>query len=185
MCIRKAFGKLGFFKVFVFKFIPTFEYSFAFQKLLTMVEDLLEIAIGCDHAGFRLKTKLKKKLEEMGYVFRDYGTDSEDSIDYPDIIHPLARDINNGKLLRGIIICGSGNGVAMTANKYPWVRAALCWTPEIAKYARLHNNANILSLPARFISEATALEIAMIFLTTGFENGRHGRRVDKIAPKNL
>ena len=150
-----------------------------------MVEDLLEIAIACDHAGFALKQKLMKKLDGMGYSFRDYGTHSEESVDYPDIIHPLAKDINNGKLLRGIIICGSGNGVAITANKYPMVRAALCWTPEIARYARLHNNANILSLPARFISEATAFDIARTFLTTGFENGRHGRRVDKIPPKSL
>ncbi len=146
---------------------------------------MLEIAIACDHAGYSLKLKLKKKLEEMGYTLRDFGTNSEESVDYPDIIHPLAKEINDGHLLRGIIICGSGNGVAMTANKYPMVRAALCWTPEIARYARLHNNANILSLPARFITEANAFDIAKIFLTTGFENGRHGRRVDKIPPKNL
>jgi ribose 5-phosphate isomerase B len=150
-----------------------------------MVEDLLEIAIACDHAGFALKVKLMKKLEKMGYSFRNYGTNSEESVDYPDIIHPLASDINEGKLLRGIIICGSGNGVAITANKYPMVRAALCWTPEIARFSRLHNNANILSLPARFISEASAFEIAKIFLNTGFENGRHGRRVDKIPIKKL
>lgn len=148
-----------------------------------MLEDLLEIAIGCDHAGFALKTRLMKKLQEMGYSFRDYGTKSEESVDYPDIIHPLAGDINEGKILRGIIICGSGNGVAITANKYRNVRAALCWTPDIARFARLHNNANICSLPARFITESTAVEIARVFLSTAFENGRHGRRVEKIPPK--
>jgi ribose 5-phosphate isomerase B len=169
----------------VLNFVATFGRYKQKPILLTMVEDMLEIAIACDHAGYILKLKLKKKLEEMGYTFRDFGADSEESVDYPDIIHPLATEINDGHLLRGIIICGSGNGVAMTANKYPQIRAALCWTPEIARFARLHNNANILSLPARFINEATAFDIAKVFLTTGFENGRHGRRVDKIPPKTL
>lgn len=150
-----------------------------------MVEDLLTIAIGSDHAGYELKEVLKSKLSKLGYNFKDYGTHSKESVDYPDIVHPLAKDINEGKLIRGIIICGSGNGVAMTANKYRNVRAALCWKEEIARFARLHNDANILSLPARFIKENLAFEICQVFLTTGFENGRHGVRVKKIPPENV
>jgi ribose 5-phosphate isomerase B len=145
-----------------------------------MTENQLTIAIGSDHAGFCLKKKIIAKFSAAGYVFKDFGTDSEESVDYPDIIHPLASAINNEKYFRGIIICGSGNGVAMTANKYPMVRAAVCWTTEVARFARLHNNANILSLPARIISKDLATEIVQVFLTTGFENGRHGRRVAKI-----
>ena len=148
-----------------------------------MVEDLLIIGIASDHAGFKLKEKLKKNFEKQGYTFKDFGTHSDESIDYPDVIHPLARDINEGKLLRAIIICGTGNGVAMTANKYPKVRAALCWKPEIARFARLHNDSNVLSLPARFIDDSLSLEIAGVFLQTGFENGRHGIRVKKIIPE--
>jgi ribose 5-phosphate isomerase B len=147
-----------------------------------MVEDLLIIAIGSDHAGYALKEKIVKKFGALGYCFKDFGTNSEESVDYPDIIHPLANEIDKGNIIRGIIICGSGNGVAMTANKYRMVRAALCWTTEVARFARLHNNANILSLPARFINENLAFEIVNTFLTTGFENGRHGKRVDKIPP---
>lgn len=148
-----------------------------------MVEDILQIAIASDHAGYELKEKIRKKYGKLGYIFKDYGTHSTESVDYPDMIHPLASDIDQGRILRGIIICGSGNGVAMTANKYPNVRAALCWKEEIARYARLHNDANILSLPARFISEHLAFEIIDIFLLTGFENGRHGIRVKKIPPQ--
>jgi ribose 5-phosphate isomerase B len=145
-----------------------------------MVENQLVIAIGSDHAGYCLKKKIISKFSDIGYVFKNYGTDSEESVDYPDIIHPLASAINSNVYYRGIIICGSGNGVAITANKYPMVRAAVCWTTEIARFARLHNNANVLSLPARIISKDLACDIVQVFLTTGFENGRHGRRVGKI-----
>lgn len=139
------------------------------------------IYIGSDHAGFLLKEQLKKKLVGDGYEVKDFGTHSEESMDYPDIAHPLAASIDKGENETGILICGSGNGVSMVANKYPHVRAALCWNKELAALARQHNNANILTLPARFISAETAFEIADAFLNTGFEGGRHQRRVGKIA----
>ena len=139
-----------------------------------------EIPIGCDHAGFGLKQFIIEKLSLEGYRFRDYGTFSEDSVDYPDFVHPLAKAINEGIYKRGIIICGSGNGVSMVANKYPGVRSAICWTDEITKLARLHNDANIIALPARFISSAEAVNMVKIFFTTDFEGGRHERRVQKI-----
>lgn len=145
-----------------------------------MEENLKKIFIGCDHAGFELKEHLKKKLSNEGYEVKDYGTFSPDSVDYPDIAHPLANDINSGKCDRAVLICGSGNGVSMVANKYVNVRAALCWTVEIAALARRHNNANILSLPARFISKDLADKILETFMKTDFEGGRHERRVDKI-----
>jgi ribose 5-phosphate isomerase B len=148
-----------------------------------MVESQMTIAIGSDHAGYCLKKKIIAKFGGMGYSFEDYGTHSEESVDYPDIIHPLAGAINSNMHFRGIIICGSGNGVAMTANKYPAIRAAVCWNTEVARFARLHNDANILSLPARMISKETAYEIVEVFLNTGFENGRHGRRIAKIPLK--
>jgi ribose 5-phosphate isomerase B len=140
------------------------------------------IPVGCDHAGVELKTWLKQQLSSEGYRFFDFGTNTTDSVDYPDYIHPLADAINRGIYQRGIILCGSGNGVAMVANKYPLVRAAICWTEEIAKLARLHNDANIIALPARFISQEEALKIVKIFFTTDFEGGRHERRVQKISP---
>ncbi|MFW6019025.1 MAG: RpiB/LacA/LacB family sugar-phosphate isomerase, partial [Bacteroidales bacterium] len=115
----------------------------------------------------------------------DYGTFSEDSMDYPDSVHPLAKDINDEKIAQGIIICGSGNGVSMTANKYPNVRAALSWIPEIASLGKRHNNANLLALPARFVDKETAWEIVQSYLNAEFEGGRHQQRVNKIAPKNL
>lgn len=138
------------------------------------------IAIACDHAGFELKEKVKAYLTQKGYNVKDYGTNSLESVDYPDMVHPLGRDINNGTFELGIVICGSGNGVQMTVNKYPNVRCALCWTPEIAGLARQHNNANILSMPARFISQEVALEIVDTYLNTEFEGGRHLKRVEKI-----
>ena len=138
------------------------------------------IAIACDHAGFELKEAVKAFLTENQYIVKDYGTNSADSVDYPDMVHPLGRDINNGVFKRGIVICGTGNGVQMTVNKYPNVRCALCWIPEIAKLARQHNNANILSMPARFIDKDTAIEIVKVYLNTDFEGGRHERRVEKI-----
>ena len=138
------------------------------------------IPIACDHAGFELKEKVKSYLSSRGYEVKDYGTNSSESVDYPDMVHPLGRDINNGVYELGIVICGSGNGVQMTVNKYKNVRCALCWTPEIAELARQHNNANILAMPARFISQEVALNIVDKYLSTSFEGGRHGKRVEKI-----
>jgi len=142
-----------------------------------------KIAIASDHAGFELKEIIKIHLNVLGYEYEDYGTYDDTCVDYPDMIHPIASDINKNKYETGIIICGSGNGVAMTANKYLNVRAAICWTTEVAKFARLHNDANIVSLPARFIDADTAKEIVTVFLTTAFEGGRHLTRVNKI--KNI
>lgn len=138
------------------------------------------IPIACDHAGFELKEKVKSYLSSRGYEVKDYGTNSSESVDYPDMVHPLGRDINNGVYELGIVICGSGNGVQMTVNKYKNVRCALCWTPEIAELARQHNNANILAMPARFISQEVALNIVDKYLSTSFEGGRHEKRVEKI-----
>jgi ribose 5-phosphate isomerase B len=139
------------------------------------------IAIGCDHAGFEYKESIKKQLQSQGIVVLDKGTHSADSVDYPDFIHPVADLVESGKAGLGIVICGSGNGVAMTANKHQGIRAALCWTEELAALARQHNNANVLALPARFISPELALGIVNSFLSASFEGGRHARRVNKIA----
>lgn len=141
------------------------------------------IPIASDHAGFELKEYIKKTFEKEGYTFKDYGTFSTESMDYPDVIHPLAADINQNKYPYAIIICGSGNGVSMVANKYLHVRAALCWTPELAFLARQHNDANILALPARFIEKDKAIEAVKLFFNTAFEGGRHQRRVEKIKEK--
>ena len=138
----------------------------------------MNIIISNDHAGTELKKSLIKHLEKEGHNIKNVGTDSEESCDYPDFIHPLAENIKDYDF--GIIICGSANGVSMTANKYNGVRAAICWEEEIAKLARQHNNANILSLPARFIEEDKAIKITEAFLETEFEGGRHERRVNKI-----
>jgi ribose 5-phosphate isomerase B len=143
------------------------------------------IAIGCDHAAFVLKEMLKKHLQEEGYEVKDVGTFSGESVDYPDMIHPLAKEINDGKIERGIVLCGSGIGVSMVANKYPKVRCALCWTSELAKLCRQHNDANVLALGARFTSEKEALEMVDTFLNTPFEGGRHQTRVEKIAMSEL
>ena len=138
------------------------------------------IAIGSDHGGFALKQEIMKHLEERKLEYIDFGTYSSDSCDYPDFAHQVGSSINNGTYKRGIVICGSGNGVQMTVNKYPNVRCALCWNVEIAHLARQHNDANILSLPARFISEDLAMQILKEYLETPFEGGRHQRRVEKI-----
>lgn len=138
------------------------------------------IGIASDHAGFELKEFIKDVFGKRGYKFIDFGTDSEDSVDYPDYAHPLAQKISDGSLKRGILICGSGNGISMTANKHPNVRCALCWESEIARLARLHNDANILSMPGRFISKEEAIRTVEIFFNTNFEGGRHQRRIDKI-----
>lgn len=139
------------------------------------------IPIASDHAGYELKLKVIDHLRQRGIDVRDFGTDSTDSCDYPDFAHLVGSAVNRGDYPRGIVICGSGNGVQMTVNKYPGVRCALCWTPEIAHLARQHNDANIVSIPARFVSADTALAILDQFLDTPFEGGRHTRRVEKIS----
>ena len=138
------------------------------------------IPIASDHGGYVMKKYIIEKLEESGYTVKDYGCYSEESVDYPDMIHPLAQDIQDGKYPLGIILCGSGNGAQMTANHHRHVRAALCWNGELGRLARQHNDANILALPGRFISNELAWDIVTAFLTTGFEGGRHTRRVEKI-----
>ena len=141
---------------------------------------MLKIAIAADHAGYEYKEILKKHLEKQ-YEIQDFGTYSTDSVDYPDFVHPAASSVENGENEFGILICGSGEGVSITANKHQKIRCALCWMPEIAALARQHNDANMISIPARFISKELAFEIVDKFLTTDFEGGRHQNRVDKIA----
>lgn len=138
------------------------------------------VPIGSDHAGYGLKQVLISYLKELGFEAKDYGTFSEESCDYPEFAHHVCEHIKEHPGIKGILICGSGNGISMTANKHQHIRAALSWTPEIAELGRLHNDANILSLPARFIDEATAKKIVKVFFETGFKGGRHQRRVDKI-----
>lgn len=140
-----------------------------------------KIAIGGDHAGYEYKAKLVEKLEALGYEVKDFGPFSSASVDYPDYVHPLCSAIENGEFEQGIVICGSGNGVAITANKHQGIRAALCWNEDLAALARQHNNANVLALPARFISYELAEKLAEIFISTDFEGGRHANRVNKIA----
>lgn len=140
----------------------------------------MKVAIGCDHAGFELKDKIIDQLERLGHQVVDFGTNSSESVDYPDHAHPVATNVESGASERGILICGSGNGVNMAANKHADIRSALSWTPEIAALARLHNDANVLALPARFIDDETALAIVERFMVTEFEGGRHERRVNKI-----
>ncbi len=140
-----------------------------------------KIAIGCDHAAFQLKEKIKNLLENRGFSIIDFGSPSEDSVDYPDMIHPLAKAVNSGEFERAIIMCGSGIGVSMVANKYQNVRCALCCSEELAKITRQHNDANILAIGARFVEEEVAIKMVNVFLETAFEGGRHQKRVDKIA----
>lgn len=140
----------------------------------------MKISIGNDHAGPEYKKAIVSMLTENGHQVTNYGTDSGDSVDYPDFAHPVATDITDGKADLGIIICGSGNGIAMAANKHAKVRAAVCWTKEIAALARQHNDANIISIPARFTSVHQAVEMVETFLKTEFEGGRHANRVNKI-----
>ncbi|MFT2009731.1 ribose 5-phosphate isomerase B [Pontibacter sp. 13R65] len=139
-----------------------------------------KIAIGGDHAGFVYKNMLIKVLEQDGHELKDFGPYTGESSDYPDFVHPLSKAVANKEFEYGILVCGSGNGVAITANKYPQVRAALCWKPELAQLARGHNNANVLCIPSRFVSEEEAVEMMRVFLSTEFEGGRHQTRVDKI-----
>ena len=138
------------------------------------------IAIGCDHAGFPYKDAIVELLDKKGFTVLDFGTHSTDSVDYPDFVHPTANSIESGEADLGILLCGSGNGVSITANKHQNVRAALCWQREIAALARQHNNANMISLPVRFISESMALDMVTVFIETEFEGGRHARRVGKM-----
>ena len=138
------------------------------------------IAIGCDHAGFPYKEPIKKMLESEGFEVLDFGTNSSLSVDYPDFIHPAMNAIETGDAQLGVVICGSGNGVAITANKHQQIRAALCWQEDLAALARQHNNANVISIPARYVSEALALKMVKIFIETDFEGGRHATRVGKI-----
>ncbi len=138
------------------------------------------IPIASDHGGYEMKQYLIEKLQNNGYEVKDFGTHSAESVDYPDMIHPLAKAIQNGEFPLGIILCGSGNGAQMSANKHPHVRAALCWNVELARLARQHNDANIISLPGRFVSNEEAWNMVEVFLTTSFEGGRHEKRVAKI-----
>jgi len=141
----------------------------------------MKIGIASDHAGFELKEQLRQYLESKGIEVHDYGTSSEDSCDYPDYAHPLAEAVESQKEDLGLIMCGSGNGINMTANKHQGIRSALAWLPEIASLARQHNNANVLALPARYLSQEEAKNILDAFLDSEFEGGRHERRVNKIA----
>jgi ribose 5-phosphate isomerase B len=140
----------------------------------------MTIAIGCDHAGFTLKQPVIQFLKKKGYEVLDFGTNSPDSVDYPDFAHPAALAVESGKAALGVLICGSGTGVAVTANKHQGIRCALCWKTEIAALARQHNNANMIALPARFISKRLALKMLEVFLITEFEGGRHAKRVNKM-----
>lgn len=140
----------------------------------------MTIAIGNDHAGTQYKFEIVKLLEKEGHKVLNFGTDTEESMDYPDTTHPVANAVESGEADFGITLCGSGNGAQMAANKHRGIRAALCWNNELVMLARQHNNANILSIPARFVSLQQALGFVKLFLTTKFEGGRHQTRIDKI-----
>lgn len=142
---------------------------------------LITIAIGCDHAGYPYKTAIKQLLAQRGLEVLDFGTDGPESVDYPDFVHPTAEAVESGRAQRGIVLCGSGNGVAITANKHQGIRCALCWQRDIARLAREHNNANVIALPVRYVAEPLALDMVADFLDTEFAGGRHQRRVDKMA----
>lgn len=152
----------------------------ATRKFLTMIKPIEIIAMASDHAGYELKLKIADLLKSKGIEVRDFGTYSSESADYPDFVHPLADALKKDEGLMGILICGSGNGVNITANKHSHIRSALSWIPEIASLARRHNNANVLALPARFIDEQNAFAIVDAFLEAEFEGGRHQSRVNKI-----
>jgi ribose 5-phosphate isomerase B len=143
------------------------------------------ILIASDHAGFALKEKLERTLGELGYDVEDLGTNSAESTDYADYAHPLAEQVSAGAVRRGVLMCGTGLGMSYTANRYPRVRAAVAWNPEIARLAREHNDANVLVLPARFVSEEQAVDILRTWLETPFEGGRHARRVKKIEVEKI
>ena len=141
----------------------------------------MTIALASDHAGFELKQQVQLFLEDNGAKVKDFGTNSTESCDYPDFAHPLAEAVEKGEYEYGIVICSTGNGITMTVNKHQGIRAALCWETKLAELARAHNNANVLGLPANFISAPKALDIVRTFFQTDFEGGRHERRVSKIA----
>ena len=151
-----------------------------FEQIPSYYPKPMKIALGADHAGFAQKETIRAWLGEQGHEIRDFGTYSADSMDYPDVAHPLSEAVANGDLELGLLLCGSANGVCITANKHAGVRAAIAWLPELAGLARQHNNANVLCLPARYISDEQAQEIVSIFLQTDFEGGRHQQRVSKI-----
>ena len=140
----------------------------------------MKIAIGNDHAGVDVKRKIENHLSEKGHKVINKGYDGKESVDYPDFIHPVSIEVKEKNVQIGIIICGSGNGAAMTANKHKGIRAAICWNEEIAELARQHNDANVISIPSRFLSEEKIINIVETFIKTGFEGGRHKRRIDKI-----
>ena len=146
-----------------------------------MFDKSKNILIGSDHGGFEMKEFIKKNLLKEGYKIKDFGTNSTESVDYPDFIHPVAKIINDSENDLGIILCGSGNGAQMTANKYINVRAGLCCTEEQAKLIRMHNNANIISIPGRFVDFELGFKMVKVFLETDFEGGRHKQRVNKIS----
>lgn len=139
-----------------------------------------EIAVASDHAGFEMKNEVVAHLKYEGYSVRDFGCYSSESCDYPDFAHPLAQAMERGEFKRGIVFCGSGNGINMTVNKYPGIRSAICWSKELAMLARQHNDANICSIPARFINDKEAISITDIFLNEGFDGGRHLNRILKV-----
>lgn len=138
------------------------------------------VAVGCDHAGFEYKVELVKHLNKSGYQVADFGTYSVDSVDYPDFAHPTSASVENGEAAFGILICGSANGVCMTANKHKGIRAALCWQRDVAEITRKHNNANIICIPARFVSFFLCVEMVETFIKTAFEGGRHQERIQKM-----
>jgi len=141
----------------------------------------MKIAIGSDHAGFHYKEMIRKALQALGHEVKDFGAYSDESSDYADFAHPVSSSVESAEKNFGVLVCGSANGVAITANKHAGIRAAICWTPELASLARAHNDANVVCIPARFVSEADAKTIVDVFLSTPFEGGRHARRVGKIA----
>jgi ribose 5-phosphate isomerase B len=138
------------------------------------------VAVGCDHAGFPYKHSVVQLLKNKGIEVLDFGTGSTESVDYPDFVHPVAQHVESGEAQLGVVLCGSGNGVAMTVNKYAGIRAAVCWQEELASLARKHNDANVIALPVRFVSKDSALAMVKVFLESAFEGGRHARRVGKI-----
>lgn len=147
---------------------------------MTILKPNIPVALCSDHAGFEMKQAVIGYLKQQGIAYKDFGTYSTDSCDYPDFAHPCAEAVESGACYPGIAICGSGEGISMTLNKHQGIRAALCWLPEIAALSRQHNDANVLSMPGRFITAEQALEIVKTFLSTSFEGGRHQRRIDKI-----
>ncbi len=150
------------------------------QKIESRIMDMQKIVIACDHAGFQMKEFIKKQLAEKGFEIVDFGTNSDQSVDYPDYAHKVGAAIGGGEVALGLVLCGTGNGVNMTVNKHKGVRSALCWNEEIARLARTHNNANVCALPARFISAQEAWRIVQTFLSAEFEGGRHETRINKI-----